>query len=907
MANITVPGATRQTPQAVETPRLPQDQSFARLAAAADGVAHNWSQRELQDRADALRRARTDAADQLAQIGQEFEQDTDFGTMEQRYGRSVEALETMIGENLPQAVREEFSLSFRDMARPQVAAVGRRAFSLRGDQARAELGAALEKYQNLAAGMDDDASREGIYSMVAADHAAAVSAGYITAEAAQEQTAKFAQGVDLTRASRRLREDPENFDPATFGHLSPMQRESLAGQRENELDRRRARAEAEENKIKLSAEQALAAFNEGALVGLDLTSERRAELMAAVAPAGAAYVRRAEAAIQRSGLYQRLALMSPSERAAELEGWRRSGGASADDVDWFGKLQTLDGKLTDAEGRAHEAALKERRSFLKERIGLWYDVEEAGGVFPFRDQLATAVAGDPELEAEFNEVAAMASAFALQRGAEGSFTDQTAQLASVSAMPVTTRRRFQFRTDFRANAEKALNALGTELRGEVAAQIDALTKGVRRGDFDATMEKVWRQDPDLARELSGYEALWAQTRYNEGATAAEIFPRTEAGGAPPPKSDAAVLGILRATTQHEALQEQERKDPLTTLAAQQSLSPLDLTDPHTIATRALDARAFFSTRLGTDAFGNSREPVLTTMAERADWKGRIAVMPTPQQVEVWRNAAHAAGPYGPTLLREIEAPEAIIWGAAAEQAGAPAGMLAEISRGYSALRGPPANAPKAPSAEDQRKWTYEAIGGEIFARSPSELGRALEATTAIYAARAGLKQEPDEDIWKASLQAALGANGERGGVREVAGRLTALPSNFSAREAEAVLNGLISRHVEAEGSGRREIRHPETGRIVESAMDLQGLEPVITQIPPQSMASVWGGITSNGAPPLIFGQPVDGSVLNDISLKSVSGGLYALEYERRGEFYRLEDPTTGAPLTIRLEDLARRP
>lgn len=886
--------------------RAPDVQSgFNAVAGALSDAAQTLRR---ADQASQLTDARRTVLEGYAAAEADLEKDQDWLGMEGRQNeRLIKIREEALGKIGYESLRDDFALDLDRQGFAHIGNVRRRAFGLQKDHTLASLDETLNLYRERAAKLDDPMALNALLD----DAGAAVSdvreGGFIDELQARRLADGLETGVFGDFTARLVERDPQGalrvLETPGALPIDEQTRLTALTRAQGEIDRRRAKAEAAAAKRELSAERALAAFNEGAFVGLSLTPEREAELMAEVAPAGPAYARRAEAAIRRTGLYQRLALMTPAARAAELEGWRRSGGASSDDVDWFGKLQALDGQLADAEERDRTAVAKERRSYLKEMIGVMYDTGKLGGVFPFVDQLREAVAGDDELEEEFRQVEAMAGAFELQQGASGSFGDQKAILSAVSAVPVTNRRGVQFFNDFTSAAEKDLNALGADLRKDVEAQIDALKKGVRRGDYDAVMARVSSQDPDLARELGSYETLWAQTRYHEVATAAEIFPRTEAGGMPAPTNEAGVLGYLRAQTVHDKASEQERTDPLATLAAQAVLSPFDVTDPHMVATRALEAQAFFSARLGPDKRGSPRDLVLTTKDEQARERERIANLSTPQQVEAWRNAAHAAGPYGATLLRELDAPGALIWNAEAEKAGAPVGLLAEAARGVSALAGPPANAPKAPAYEDQRKWTYEVVG-DLFSRTPSEQARLLEATTAIYAARAGLKQEPDEGLWKASLQAALGANGERGGVHQVAGRLIPLPPSLSAREAEAALEGLRRRHSEAI-YGKREIGPPRPTIGADGSVVYGGLAATIIETPPRPMSSVWGGITSTGAAPVIHGQPVDDSVMDAVSLRAVRGG-YALEYERRGEFYRLEDPATGAPITLRLEDLARR-
>lgn len=917
MANIIVPGATRQTPLDSQVPRLPQDPTYDRIAAAASDVAQNWSQRELQDRADALRRARADAADQLSALGREFEEDTDFSSMEGRYGAAAEAIGAKIGEALPQAVREEFGLGFRDMARGQTEAVGRRAFSLRGDHARAELATALDRYRDLATGMDDDGAREGILGSAASDIAAAVSAGYITAEAAQEQATKFVQGVDLVRASRRLREDPEGFDPAAFRHLTADQRETMTSRKDSELERRMLKAEAETAKRERTAEAALGELKEAALSGLPLTDEYTADIMARLAPAGEAYTRRGHAEIRRTGALQSFAAWPAAKRDAFLKSLEHRGGSTSDEVEWFGRLQKLDMGITENEARAQAAALRELEQDRKEaerearqearELRTAYDKEvrellgahavahEDGAVFSGEERLAALVKGT-EYEPEYQRNLAVGDLWAQWRAAP--LEGKGAIAAQLDAMAVGDKRGAQIRREMIRDTEAAYDAWDSETHKQVNEELQALYAGSRLASYDATVARLQARgdavSQDLLLTLSEAHTGYVNRGVAAGATSGEIFAMTSAGGAPLPRSAGAGSVDRAFLAASEAARKAEMYNPIGAPGALAIVDALDLTDLDSVSARVHAALSV--TRSGDLRFLEN--------AEAGRLSAEIPRMSSADQEAIWTNVIAAAGAHAPSFLRELDAPQVVIWAAEGQvRGGLSPALLPGVVRGAAALNSPAA---AKPSAADLRVWAYEIVGS-LFMHEPEDLSRAIETATALWASRpANLAGDPAEakDAWSKSLQTILGGVGERGGIRMVSGRPTSLPSDMTAAQAQQALDRLKNAHMRILENNVYEDFDPSQG-LLEIDPETRFPRARQPQRNPQSMTSVWGGITSNGESPVVRGQPIDWSVLRDLGVRALDGGLYELEFiHGGGEAYRLEDPVTGAPVTVDLKKLA---
>ncbi len=892
MANITVPGASRQTQPMAERPRLPQDDSFARIAQAAEGVAQNWSQRELQDRADSLRKARVTAADELASLQRHHADDTDFIDLPERHKAGVDEIGARIAGTLPAAVREEFGLSFRDLARGQETAMASRAMELRGSAARAELGDNLTRYQNLAGDQDDDASREGILSMAAADLSEAVSAGYITAEAAQAEAQKLAQGTDLVRASRRLRDDPEGFDPTSFGNLSAAQREELTGRRENELERLRVRAEADRRMNEDAAERALAQATASALVGLPLTPEYEADLRAKAAAAGGGFSARIDAVIERNGVLQRFALRPPAERQTILDLLRRSGARSVDDADWFGRLQKLDGDLAKASEQEARQIQTERNKLVGEMLDDRRSALEAGLPYAFEEELAGAVSGT-DMQARFDRDTAEGEVWDRFRAAspEGKAAI-TAQLASSDA---PDKRYVGLVQALRTATEKEVATWDADLVERANEQLAAIRLGLPLANYDQVMAETQARNPRLAELMQAEMNAHVMRGYAKTSTSAALTPRTPEGGAPPPVNLTEARLQLDLSTSKAETAKLEATDPMSAGRAQQIVRPLDLGDPASV-----QARAFHAVQVARETGGGI---VLTTKEERAREKERIRDMGALDRAQTYRNIVRGGGPHALTLLTELEAPSGLLWAVEAMQAGAPSSLLDEVTQGRARIEGGPA--PKQPSEEELRTWT-SGLAGEVFRNRPEELARVVDATKAIYAARASPTGEAQKGIWEEAFQAAMGGSGQTGGLRRVAGRLTPLPPGLSARDAEQALEGLATRHFEAATGMRLRAPKPIVGETGAVSHQYLGHLPEVeaTDLEPQPMSTVWGGITSNGEAPLIGGQPVDYNILSGVSLRDMTGGLYALEVEAGG-FHYLEDPATGEPLIVDLRKLAR--
>jgi hypothetical protein len=77
-----------------------------------------------------------------------------------------------------------------------------------------------------------------------------------------------------------------------------------------------------------------------------------------------------------------------------------------------------------------------------------------------------------------------------------------------------------------------------------------------------------------------------------------------------------------------------------------------------------------------------------------------------------------------------------------------------------------------------------------------------KAAEAIYADKARFKESFDEDIWRESINAAIGGVGDAGGIQEVRGVKTLVPSGLTSDTVEAALKNMTVQSMYAATSGQ---------------------------------------------------------------------------------------------------------
>jgi hypothetical protein len=174
--------------------------------------------------------------------------------------------------------------------------------------------------------------------------------------------------------------------------------------------------------------------------------------------------------------------------------------------------------------------------------------------------------------------------------------------------------------------------------------------------------------------------------------------------------------------------------------------------------------------------------------------------------------------------------------------------------------------------------------------------------------------EPDEAAFLESVRAALGQNGDRGGVQQIFRGQTLLPPNVSGTEAQRALQAAAS-HVEVEVvevDGAFYALPPGAGSALESLgseyasgwIEANG----ITGFESEDEASAGhGSLWGEGGPPLIAGEPMSIAAFNVSQLVPVTrqGSVVAGLYHIQGNGWDATD-SDGNLYVLRLQEVMER-
>jgi hypothetical protein len=228
--------------QQVRKPRQSFDEPSIGEAVAglADvAVSYGIDQNE-HARAMVMQEARVTAAERLGALRDKYEQDPNLDGLSERFGADVEALKGELKGSLPKGrQQDQFDLTFRQMANPQVRAIGNRQYALQRDASLAQLNASLRVYQREAASAPDTQSRDAVLATAAEDIGAAKAAGWISATDAESILAGTLDGAVSNAAIEALQNDPQEFldrrDDGEFSAMDPARLTALTGRAKSAL------------------------------------------------------------------------------------------------------------------------------------------------------------------------------------------------------------------------------------------------------------------------------------------------------------------------------------------------------------------------------------------------------------------------------------------------------------------------------------------------------------------------------------------------------------------------------------------------------------------------------------------------------------------------------------------------
>ena len=328
-----------QTPfDPVKQPRVSYDQPNIGDAArqiGKIGVAIEVRRRE-QERATMMREARVTAVERLGALRTQYEQDPNVTGLSERFNADVEALKTELASSLPEGrMRKDFELDFRQVVAPQVQAVSNREFALRRDAGRADLSAALRSYAQQAGSAPDDESRDATLKVAASDVGAAVAAGWISEQEAEQLLSGVMQESVSAAAIRALQDDPAGFlEDVKAGKytLPPEQLARLEGQAKSAVTREEARVQralkADEAAVakqrQLDVDDAIKILESGG------TYDGLPELFDRIA--GTEDEKRLAATLAAVGTEQNFTILSPAQQASALASIDATPTSDPDDI-----------------------------------------------------------------------------------------------------------------------------------------------------------------------------------------------------------------------------------------------------------------------------------------------------------------------------------------------------------------------------------------------------------------------------------------------------------------------------------------------------------------------------------------------------------------------------------------------
>jgi len=308
------------------------------------GVAIEAKRRE-EERANMMQKARVTAVERLGELRTKYEQDPNVVGLSERYSADLDALHKELAATLPEGkMREDFDLDFRQVAAPQTQTISRREFALRKDAGRADLNAGLRSYAQQAGTAPDDESRDAILKTAAADVGAAVSAGWISEQEAEQLLASTVQGSVSAAAIRTLQDDPVAFLADAKDGKYPLPPEQLA-RLEVQAKSAIAREEAQLQRALKADEAAVAKQRQldvdGAIKILEAggTYDGLPELFDRIA--GTEDEKRLAATLAAVGTEKNFTILSPQEQKAVLADIDATPTSDPDDIARRKRLHTI--------------------------------------------------------------------------------------------------------------------------------------------------------------------------------------------------------------------------------------------------------------------------------------------------------------------------------------------------------------------------------------------------------------------------------------------------------------------------------------------------------------------------------------------------------------------------------------
>lgn len=321
-------------------------------------------------------------------------------------------------------------------------------------------------------------------------------------------------------------------------------------------------------------------------------------------------------------------------------------------------------------------------------------------------------------------------------------------------------------------------------------------------------------------------------------------------------------------TRHAADKAAWEKDPIAQAAALGLTPPPPLPDlagdPGEVAAALAARRGYGLSLVQTGYVG---KPAYFSAEERAQLAAATGVDQDPAaRARLAASLVAGFGPEAPRALAEIGGDGVFAHMGGLASASRNPALAAEAFKGQQMID---QKLVELPDQAERRAWVDGAFG-DLFADDAMTEGRVIAAADAIYAARAR-GSEPEEDAYRAALNAALGAgvnaDGDAtGGVQRVRRTETLLPLNVSAAQVETGL-GVAAAMFETEGADA---------------------------LAPWRAASVTGGA------PTYAGQPLSADVLGAVRLRAVGNDVYELYVERRGQRFDVTDQSSGKPYAMRL-------
>ncbi|MBW4710738.1 hypothetical protein KX928_23355 [Roseobacter sp. YSTF-M11] len=445
-----------------------------------------------------------------------------------------------------------------------------------------------------------------------------------------------------------------------------------------------------------------------------------------------------------------------------------------------------------------------------------------------------------------------------------------------SALPGETQARYRVQANaalaaLEAQGRKEAEKLQSEQQKAIGQRLGEITDIAQAGR--TAVDEAWLASPDVK----------AHPDYGKAVAAIALRDATpQIAQLPPAKLDELIAAEKNSkvtkkfqTERLEVLQdlrakavEQLDKDPLAHLQSVgidvPALPVFDPADPVAFG-RALADRVAFSEQIRMQGYTTERR--IFDNEERATIKALAAVDQDPQtRLDLAVQLTAGLPPQNADAVAEvIDDPVFSHAGSLVTNGGARALGL-EILRGQQVIA---EENLILPGAQKRLDPIYESLG-PVFADLPGGervQANVMAAADALYARRGrGVVQsdQVDEDLYRQALHEVMGGIGQfdgrnaQGGVQEVRDSFTILPMGISSGQAEDALESLGMRRRQAVEN------QPRSGR---------GFE-----FDPAFLSEQLARVGSAGNPPVIAGQPIDRTTLDNLELQAVGDDRFIFTY-----------------------------